>query len=110
MMEAYVEGLPIPFFSSSLTSAASENLAGGLVYFWSKFNCSRFKISPSANGGKIASSGSLDAVPDILVYPSKTISLPLAEKTYLSRLIFTDVERYSASGICEAINCCHISS
>jgi hypothetical protein len=33
MIEAYVEGLPIPFFSSSLTSAASENLAGGLVYF-----------------------------------------------------------------------------
>ena len=71
----------MPFFSNSFTKAASENLAGGLVYFCSKLIFSNFKISPSDNGGKIASSGSLDELPDILVYPSKTISLPRAVNT-----------------------------
>jgi len=31
IMLAYVEGLPIPSFSRTLTNAASVNLAGGLV-------------------------------------------------------------------------------
>ena len=53
---AYVEGLPIPFFSSSLTKAASENLAGGFVNFFSLFTLSNDNFSFSESGGKIPSS------------------------------------------------------
>ena len=53
---AYVEGLPIPFFSNSFTRAASEYLDGGLVNFWSSLISFKLRLSPSFNGGKISSS------------------------------------------------------
>ena len=97
MMFAYVDGLPIPLFSSSLTSAASENLAGGFVNFFSFLRSTRFKVSPSASGGKIASSSLRGGM--TLVNPSNTTSLPLATNSYPSRFTFAEVDKYSASGI-----------
>ena len=107
---AYVEGRPIPFFSNSLTKAASENLAGGLVYFCLFSRSLRLKFWFTASGGKILESWSSDFDLTILVKPSKTTSLPVAEKIYSSNCIFALVAKYSASGNCEPINCCQINS
>ena len=85
--------------AGAFEKAASENLAGGFVCFLSSFNSSNDKTSSSERWGKMSSLGFLVLSLEILVYPSKTISLPLAVNVYLSNAIFADVERYSASGI-----------
>ena len=104
---AYVEGLPIPFFSSSLTSAASENLDGGFVYFCSKLIFSTVRESPSFSDGRISSS--FEEVLRTFVKPSKTNSLPLATKICSSTNVFADVDKYSASGIWDATNLSQIN-
>ena len=64
----------------------------------------------TASGGRRLASGSSDFDLTILVKPSNTTSLPVAENIYSSKWIFALVAKYSASGSCEPINCCQISS
>ena len=56
--------------------------------FLSSFNSSNDKTSFSERWGKMSSLGFLVLSLEILVYPSKTISLPLAVNVYLSNAIF----------------------
>ena len=56
MIDAYVEGRPIPRCSNSLMSPASEYLPGGSVNFSSLFNSSNFSFSPALQIGNSISS------------------------------------------------------
>ena len=67
----------MPFFSSSLTKAASENLAGGFVNFLSNLWLSRSKISSGLSEGKSWSSSDAFCL-YTFKNPSNNISLPLA--------------------------------
>ena len=96
IMFAQVEGLPIPFFSNSLTRAASEYLDGGFVNFCSKSILFLDIESPSFSDGRISSS--FDELLSTFVNPSNTSSLPLAINVLFSITIFADVDKYSASG------------
>ena len=55
-IDAYVEGRPIPRFSSSLISPASEYLCGGSVCFSVDWRVFSVRGSPILNSGKITSS------------------------------------------------------
>ena len=69
MIEAYVEGRPIPRSSSSLTNEASLYRAGGLVAWPSAVSSVAVNLSPTLNGGKTAVSSSSET-------SSLTSSLP----------------------------------
>ena len=56
IIDAYVDGRPIPRFSSSLTNAASVKRAGGLVKCCLGSSCSNFSISPTFTSGNVVSS------------------------------------------------------
>ena len=51
IIAAYVEGRPIPRFSSSLTKAASLKRAGGLVKCWLGNTVSSVKVWPNSTAG-----------------------------------------------------------
>ena len=51
MIDAYVDGRPMPLSSSSLTSDASENRGGGCVKCCSGRTLSSFTVSPISSGG-----------------------------------------------------------
>ena len=87
---ANVEGLPIPFDSSSLTKDASVNLGGGLVSCFSKLILLIFSFSPSIKFGKLFSSLVLDSSKLSMyaaIYPLKIITCPVDLKYRLSFLI-----------------------
>ena len=59
IIAAYVEGRPIPRFSSSLTKAASLKRAGGLVKCWLGNTVSSVKVWPNSTAGNSWSSAVL---------------------------------------------------
>ena len=80
------------------------------MYFCLFSRSERINFWSTTSGGRILASGSSDFDLTIFVKPSNTTSLPVAENTYSFKFIFALVAKYSASGNCDPINCCQISS
>ena len=103
MIEAYVEGRPIPRFSNSLTKDASLKRATGLVKCCFGSNCCNASTSPGLRSGKSKSSSPLRLTWGwTRVQPSNFNTRPLAVNSYSPALTRNVVESYLAGNIWHA--------
>src|ERR1700720_1204732 len=119
IIEAYVEGRPIPSSSSSFTSVASVYRGGGSVKCCSGLMDSSFSTCPSVTRGSALpspsssfSSSSRSAPATGIWYtfrnPSNFMIDPVVRNVYSPALISIVVWSETAGSICEATNLCQI--
>ena len=122
MIDAHVEGRPMPSSSSRFTRLASVKRAGGLVEWPFGVTAAVGTVSPSCNSGRRVSSSrrSLSSSPSVAAsstarWPVKVMVVPLAANSQSvdswadvpPRRTLTVTPR--ASAICEAKVRCHTS-
>ena len=110
MIDAYVDGRPIPRFSSSFTSPASLYLPGGSVCFACEERSRSASASPTATFGSFTSSSR--PAGSAAIHPGNNTRDPLTEKSGIvpfSIFAMTLVRKIFASLICDAMVLCHMS-